>query len=103
MVLVIWIFKTTCNIQPIGPLQAVTQGTLLMVAKLAGTTLPCLPVRDGFCQGLILHVMPSDHPYSCTCLGHDSIPSKAMVEILEHKVFYVLEKYAVFIILDFRI
>ena len=62
-----------------------------MVAKLAGTTLPCLPVRDGFCQGLILHVMPSDHPYSCTCLGHDSIPSKAMVEILEHKVFYVLK------------
>jgi hypothetical protein len=42
MVHPIWIFKTTNDIQPIGPLRAVTQGTLLMVAKLAGTTLPCL-------------------------------------------------------------
>ena len=82
MVFIIWIFKITCNIQPIGPLQAVTQGTLLTVAKLACTTLPCLLVQDGFCQGLILHIMPSDHPYSWTCLGHDSIPSKEMVEIL---------------------
>lgn len=38
---VIGTFKTTYNIQPIGPLRAVTQGTPLMVAELAGTALPC--------------------------------------------------------------
>lgn len=77
-------FKTTHNIQPTGLLQAVTQGTLLQVAELAGSALPCLQVRAGFCQGLILHIMPSDHSYSWKCFGHDSIPSESMVEISDH-------------------
>ena len=47
-----------------------------MVAESDGMTLPCLRVQGAFCQGLILHTMPNDCLYSCTCLRQYPIPSK---------------------------
>lgn len=75
-------FKVTKRyiLPPVGPLQAVIQDTPQMAAKLADTTLLCLKVQDGFCQELILHIVPSDCCYFLTCQQLDSIPAQAMEE-----------------------
>lgn len=66
------------------PHQVVIQGILLMVAEYYGIPLTWLRVQGVFCQGLILHTMPNECLYSCTCLRQFPIPSKEQRELLNY-------------------
>lgn len=81
------------NLQPIGPLQEVIQGTQLMAAKLDSSPLLCLKEQGVSCQGQILHIMPSDHLCLLTCSGHDSIPSQETKESQSNYDMDELQKY----------